>query len=89
MTNYEPSHIMIDNEAAIAMSCCNKDTAGNRHLKRWYHYVQQSANLKGGNVHWEGKKRQLANSLTKEGGKLKFKNWREIYIIDMDSLHSV
>ena len=29
---FEPSRIIIDNEAAIAMSKCNKDTAGNRHV---------------------------------------------------------
>ena len=29
---YEPAKIIIDNEAAICMANCNKDTAGNRHV---------------------------------------------------------
>ena len=37
----EPSKIIIDNEAAIAMSECNRDTAGNRHIVKRYHYVRQ------------------------------------------------
>ena len=39
----EPSKILIiDNEAAILMSNCNKDTTGNRHIiaRRW-HYVSR------------------------------------------------
>ena len=39
ITNYKPAHVMIENEAAIAMTSCNKDTAGNRHVARRYHYV--------------------------------------------------
>ena len=39
-TNYDPSYIIIDNEAVKCMSKCNKDTAGNRHLARRYHYVR-------------------------------------------------
>ena len=30
--NYEPVKIIIDNEAAICMANCNKDTTGNRHM---------------------------------------------------------
>ena len=41
----EPSKIIIFNEAAIAMSKCNKDTAGNRHVARRYHYVCQGTSL--------------------------------------------
>ena len=29
---YEPAKIIIDNEAAIYMADCNKDTAGNRYV---------------------------------------------------------
>ena len=36
---FEPSRIIIDNEATIAMSKCNKDTAGNRNIARKYHCV--------------------------------------------------
>ena len=38
--NYEPATIIIDNEVAISMATCNKDTAGNRHVARRYHYVR-------------------------------------------------
>ena len=41
----EPSRIIIDNEAAIAMSKYNKGTAGNRHVARRYHYVHQGTTL--------------------------------------------
>ena len=30
--NQKPAKIFIDNEAAISMAKCNKDTAGNRHV---------------------------------------------------------
>ena len=88
ITKYEPAHVMIDNEAAIAMTSCNKDTAGNRHVARRYHYVRQGANLKEHVFHWISTKYQLADSLTKEGGKSKFKDLWDIYMIDMDDLHS-
>ena len=39
--NYEPAIIIIDNEVAISMATCNKDTAGNQHVARRYHYVRQ------------------------------------------------
>ena len=41
----EPTRCIIDNEAAISMATCNKDTAGNRHVARRYHYVQQGTAL--------------------------------------------
>ena len=41
----EPSKIIIDNEAAIVMSEYNKDTTGNRHVARRYHYVRQCTSL--------------------------------------------
>ena len=41
----DPSHIVINNRVAIAMSKCNKDTAGNRHVARRCHYVQQGTSL--------------------------------------------
>ena len=37
---YEPACIIIDNEAAITIAKCNKDTAGNRHVATRYHYVR-------------------------------------------------
>ena len=42
----EPSRIILDNEATIAMSKWDKDTAGNRHLAKRYHYVHQETMLK-------------------------------------------
>ena len=33
---YDPSYIIIDNEAAKCMSECNKDTAGTWHFSRRY-----------------------------------------------------
>ena len=36
----EPSRKNVDNEATISMVQCNKDTAGNRHMARRYHYVR-------------------------------------------------
>ena len=81
---YDPSVIIIDNEAAIAMASCNKDTAGNRHVARRYHYVRQGANLKEHIFHWINTKFQLADPMTKEGGPSKFKSLWDIYMIDMD-----
>ena len=43
---YPSSLVIIDNEAAKCMSECNKDTAGNRHVARRYHYVRQGTLLK-------------------------------------------
>ena len=63
----EPSKIIIDNEAAIAMSKCNKDTAGNRHVARRYHYVRQGTSLNEHKFKWIGTKFQLADTLTKPG----------------------
>ena len=34
--NQKPARIIIDNEAAICMAKCNKDTAGNRHVARLF-----------------------------------------------------
>ena len=80
-----PSMIIVDNEAAIAMSSCNKDTAGNRHVARRYHYVRQGTALKEHSFHWIGTKFQLADPMTKEGGPTKFKSLWDSYMIDMDN----
>ena len=42
---YEPLKSIIDDEAAIDMVKCNKDTAGNRHITRRYHYEHQGTAL--------------------------------------------
>ena len=42
----EPSRIIVDNEATITMAKYNKDTAGNKHVARRYHYVRQATTLK-------------------------------------------
>ena len=61
----EPSKIIIDDEAAIAMSECNKDTAGDRYVARRYHYVCQGTSLNKQKFKWIGLKFQLADTLTK------------------------
>ena len=80
-----PAMIIVDNEAAIAMSSCNKDTAGNRHVARRYHYVRQGTALKEHTFHWIGTKFQLADPMTKEGGPSKFKGLWDIYMVDMEN----
>ena len=64
---YELSRIIIGNEAAIAMSKCNKDTAGNRHVARRYHYIHQGTSMNKHKFEWICTKFQLANTLTKPG----------------------
>ena len=80
-----PAMIIVDNEAAIAMSSCNKDTAGNRHVARRYHYVRQGTALKEHTFHWIGTKFQLADPMTKEGGPSKFKGLWDVYMVDMEN----
>ena len=79
---YDPSYIIIDNEAAKCMSECNKDTAGNRHVARRYHYVRQGSLLNEHKFKWIGTKSQLADPMTKEGGPAKFKDLWDIFLID-------
>ena len=66
--NYKPTTIIIDNEAAISMATCNKDTAGNCHVAWRYYYVRQGRVLNEHKFEWIGTKHQLANTLTKSGG---------------------
>ena len=68
----EPSRIIVDNEAAISMARCNKDTAGNRHVARRYHYVRQGTTLKEHVFEWIGTKNQLADILTKSSNAITF-----------------
>ena len=72
--NYEPAKIIIDNEAAICMTKCNKDTAGNRYVARRYHYVRQGTALKEHKFEWIGTKYQLADILTKVGNRPSFEH---------------
>ena len=44
--NKKTAKIIIDNEEAICMAKCNKDTAGNRRVVRHFHYVRQGTVLK-------------------------------------------
>ena len=81
---YEPSFVIIDNEAAKAMSECNKDTAGNRHIARRYHYVRQGTLMNEHKFHWISTKYQLADPMTKEGGPSKFKSLEDKYMVDLD-----
>ena len=70
--NEKPARIIIDNEAAICMAKCNKDTAGNRHVARRFHYVRQGTVLKEHKFEWISSKFQLADILTKVGTKPSF-----------------
>ena len=72
--NEEPANIIIDNEAAISMAKCNKDTAGNRHVARRYHYVRQGTALNEHKFSWISTKSQLADILTKPGSVSTFKD---------------
>ena len=64
--------MIIDNQAAICMANCNKDTAGNRHVACRFHYVRQGTALKEHKFEWIGTKYQLADILTKVGNKSSF-----------------
>ncbi len=66
------SHSSNNNEAAICMAKCNKDTAGNRHVARQFHYVRQGTVLKEHKFEWISSKFQLADILTKVGNKPSF-----------------
>ena len=81
---YEASFVIIDNEAAKAMSECNKDTAGNRHIARRYHYVRQGTVMNEHKFHWISTKFQLADPMTKGGGPTKFESLEDKYMIDLD-----
>ena len=83
--NCEPARIIIDNEAAIAMAKCNKDTAGNRHVARRFHYVRQGTALNEHQFHWIGTKYQLADVLTKVGSYASFKPLWDILLYDIES----
>ena len=82
---YEPATIIIDNEAAISMAKCNKDTAGNRHVARQYHYVQQGTALNEHKFEWIGTKYQLADTLTKPGTLATFSSLWDLQLVDIDS----
>ena len=91
---FEPSRIIIDNEAAIAMPKCNKDTAGNRHVAGRYHYVRQGTSMNEHKFEWIGTKFQLADTLTKPGkpgplGTCGLFNWQMSIIIKMDNLYHI
>ena len=79
---YPPANIIIDNGAAKAMSKCNKDTPGNTHVARRYHYVRQGALLNEHRFQWVGTDFQLADPLTKCGGKSKFKDILDIIMTE-------
>ena len=80
---YPPAHIIIDNEAARAMSECNKDTPGNRHVARRYHYVRQGTLLNEHKFQWVSTKFQLANPLTKCGSTSKFRDILDTFMVEL------
>ena len=82
---YEPACIIIDNEATIAMAKCNKDTAGNHHVVRRYHYVWQGTAMKEHVFEWIGTKYQLADTLTKAGTPTTFGHLWSIQFSETDT----
>ena len=68
----QPARIIIDNEAAISVAKFKKDTAGNRHVARRFHYVRQGTVLNEHKFQWISSKFQLADILTKVGNKASF-----------------
>ena len=48
----EPLRTIIDNEAAICMTKCNKDTTSNYNVAKRYYYVQQGTALQEKNLNW-------------------------------------
>ena len=84
---YEPSRIIIDNEAAIPMAKCNKDTAGNRHVARIYHHVRQGTTLNEHKFEWISSKFQQADLLTKPGTPTTFGHLWSIQLSDVNDHH--
>ena len=70
----EPTRIIIDNVAAISMAKCDKDTAGNGHVARCYHYVRQGTALKEHLFNWINTKAQVADILTNVGTQAVFEH---------------
>ena len=83
--NNEAATIIIDNEAAIFMATCNKDTAGNLHVARRYHYVRQGTALNEHKFEWIGTKYQLADALTKPGTPSTFLSLWNLQLIEIDN----
>lgn len=63
--DYEPVKIIIDNEEAICMAKCNKDSVRNRYVAQRFHYVRQVSALNKHQFELIGTKQQLADILTK------------------------
>ena len=82
---YEPVTIIIDNKAAISMAKCNKDTAGNHHVARRYHYVRQGTALNKHKFEWIGTKFRLLDTLTKPGTPTAFSLLWDLQVIEMES----
>ena len=82
---YEPARIIIDNEAAITMVKCNKDTSGNRHVARRYHNVPQGTAMKEHVFESIGTKHQLADTLTKAGTPTTFGHLWSIQLSNTDT----
>ena len=83
--NYEPATIIIDNEVAISMATCNKDTAGNRYVARRYHYVRQGTALNKYKLEWIGTKYQLADTLTKPGTPFTFLSLLNLQLVEIEN----
>ena len=64
--------IITDNEAAISMSKCNKNTTGNRHVAKQFHYIRLGTVLYEDKFQWLYSNYQIANIQTKVGNKPSF-----------------
>ena len=80
----EPAMIIIDNEAAISMAKCDKDTAGTRHVAKRYHYVRQGTALKEHVFVWINTKTQVADILTKVGSQATFNHLWSIVLYKIE-----
>ena len=52
----ESTRIIIDNEATISITKCNKDAEGDTHVARRYHYTRQGTALQEHKFEWIGTK---------------------------------
>ena len=65
-------------KTAILMAKCDKDTNGNRHVVRHYHYVRQGIALRERAFSWVNTKAHVADILTKIGSQALFNHLWDI-----------
>ena len=80
-----PARIIIDNEAAIPMAKCNKDTTGNRHVARRFHDVRKGTVFNDHKFQWICSKFQPVDFFTKVGKKVSFNDLGRKCVIKMNN----